>query len=216
MILLFRAALFASAVIFTYLFAETSDKLLLEVVRFVIPLDMSNAVLFNAVYLVISFAPILLFGLIFSVSVSGENIPRRRVWLTVVGILAGMAAFRIHQVWWVLRGEMSENINVWTESLSVNRIYFLENILPFVLVGTLSSPLASMFEEKASDIFMYSAIASAGTVFWLFITHKLQNLEGFTQIASGMFVSLLCGFAVAVFIIFLKFLIRKTRSAANS
>jgi len=47
MILPLRVALAVLAVIFTYFFGETLEKFLLEVIRFFVAMESSNALMFN-------------------------------------------------------------------------------------------------------------------------------------------------------------------------
>jgi high-affinity nickel permease len=94
MILVLRVLLFLLAFVFCFLLGSTSEGLLLEVVRRFVSVDPSNAVFFNAVLLAVSAAPVLLFGAIGSVSLSGEKIWNRRLWQTVAGLLGALISVR--------------------------------------------------------------------------------------------------------------------------
>lgn len=194
MILPFRIALFSLSVLFTYFFAETLEKFLLEVIRYFIVIEISNALFFNLVHITISIVPVLLFGMICSISIAGEKGLVKRMWLMLFGLMAGIILFRSYQIWWVFRGGVGEDINSWTETLSLNQLYFLEKLLPFILLGVVSSLVYSIFENESEKTLLYSLFSSLSAFIWLFITHKIQNLNGFKEIILAVFVCLICGF----------------------
>ena len=92
MILAFRISLLVLGGLFAYLFGETSEKFFLEVLRFFISLNESNALLFNAAHIAVSVIPLFLFGLIMSISTSGERDLRRRAWFLILGGVSSLAA----------------------------------------------------------------------------------------------------------------------------
>ena len=197
MILVFRITLLILAISFTYLFGGTMEKFFLEVVRAFISLEPSNALVFNGAHLAVSVSPLILLGIVLSISLGGEADLKKSLWKVVVGIVLGVTSFRVYQIWWVFRGGIGEEANSWTESMSHSQLFFLEKILPFIALGTLSSLAPAWgkslsFKEKTAN----AGFSIIFTLLWLWSTHKIQNIYGFSQTAIAVSTSLFCGLAV--------------------
>lgn len=198
MILPLRVVLFVCGILFSYFFGETLEKFIIEVVRFFIALEPDNAFLFNSIHMIILLVPLALFGLLVSISFSGELALSSRLWLVMGGIAAGIISFRIYQIWWVFRGAMGDDSDSWSESLSPEQLYFMEKLLPYIIVGIASSLVISIGEKETKKIEFYGLISAVSSFLWLFITHKIQNVSGIMQMGAAFIVTCLCGLAVAM------------------
>lgn len=166
------------------------EKFLLEVIRFFVAIDSSNAMFFNMVHLIISIIPLLAIGAIISVSLTGERDLHTRLWMIVAGMILGLTTFRIYQVWWVFRGGIGDEFSTWTESLSVEQLFFLEKALPYILMGLSSSIVPAIAEKEMKKMYMDAMSTSAGTFIWLLATRKIQNLENYLQISCALLITL--------------------------
>jgi hypothetical protein len=203
LILSFRIALFIFGIFFTYYFGETMEKFVLEVVRFFISIDSSNALAFNAAHLIVLISPLLFLAVIISLSLSDERLFRRRFLLVLGGMGIGIIAFRIVQIWWIFRGggfQMGGEINSWSESLTPAQAYFWEKVFPFILVGAASGVAPAIGESDSKNIVMCSAVSSLSAILWLFVTRKIQNLEGASQVSCALISVCACGAAAGLVI----------------
>jgi len=199
MIIPFRIALVFISVLFIYFFGETLERFILDVIRYLIPLTESNAILFNGFHSAAYLAPVLFLGFIITASLGGEPQIKRKVWSIVLGVAIGIFAYRMYQVWWVLRGGglgSGNEIESWTESLTTTQQYFLEILLPYILVGTLSGLITSLINKDYLYHHYSGAVSSSVAFLWLFATHKIQNLTGFLQYFISFVVVSGAGFAV--------------------
>ena len=174
------------------------ERFLLDVVRFFISLEPSNALLFNFVYLVLLIIPLLLYGCVISISLSGERLLRRQFFLMLAGIAVGIISYRMIQIWWVLRGGIGEETNTWSETITINQLYFIEKIFPYIIMGSSSALVVALFEKETKKIVIFSILSASSSFLWLLITHKIQNLLGIVQIITALFVSCTCGLAVGL------------------
>lgn len=197
MILPLRIALFILGIVFAYFFGETLERFLLEVVRYFVALESSNALFFNAIHLLIMLAPLLLFGLLIATALSGEPQLQSRFYVVLGGTALGLISFRIYQIWWVFRGGIGVESGSWSESLSVGQLYFLEKIAPFVILGVISASVVAITEKETKKVPLYSLVAPLCSFFWLFFTHKIQNLDSNLQIFYAILVSCISGLLIA-------------------
>ena len=196
-----RAALFAFGVLFTYFFGGTMEKFVLEVVRFFISVEPSNAIFFNLAHMAVLIVPLFLFGLILSISFADEPVLRRRLLLVITGMGFGIISYRIYQIWWILRGaglEVDESASSWTESLTVGQLYFWEKILPYLLIGVSASLVPCIAEKESKSTLLYAVITPVSAFLWLFITRKIQNLQGLPEIAIAFLSAAACGLALGM------------------
>lgn len=196
MILPLRISLFILGILFAYFFGETLEKFLLEVVRFFVSLETSNALLFNFVHLIILIIPLLLYGVVVLISLSGEESLRLRFFWVIGGMVSGLVSYRIYQVWWIFRGGVGEDISSWSETLTLNQLYFLEKVLPYMMVGIFSALVVGLGEKETEQIGVFSILSSASSFLWLLATHKIQNISGPAQIAGAFGMTCFCGFAI--------------------
>ncbi|OGR81675.1 MAG: hypothetical protein A2636_03885 [Elusimicrobia bacterium RIFCSPHIGHO2_01_FULL_64_10] len=162
-----RLALFLLAAAFTVLFGSSIESLILDVARYLVPLDFSNFLTFSAAHALASLSPLLAAGWMAAASFSGESERTRRVWTAVWGMAAGFLAWRAHRVWWVLRPEGYE-------TLQPGRIFFLENVLPCLLVGVCAGAAASL-RHSGRDRAVMAALTAACSFAWIYLMGKLAG-----------------------------------------
>lgn len=204
MILPLRISLFIFSIAFAYFFGSTLEKFLLEVVRFFTPLETSNVLFYNGAHFIIATIPLILFGFMTSISFSGEPAFKTRIWLVVWGMMIGLISFRIYQIWWIFRGGIGEEVNSWTESLTMTQLYFFEKVLPYIIIGITASLIISIREKDINKNVFYSALSAISAFLWLLITKRLQDLNSIKEIGTAFGISCLCALIVG-------FVIKKIR-----
>jgi len=154
--------------------------------------------------MLISICPLILMGLIVSISFSGEELLRNRLWSVVLGVILGLASYRGYQLWWLFGGGIGGELDSSGTSYSIGHFYFLEKVLPYLIMGIAASAIISFFEKETLNAYIFSLVSTSSAFIWLLATHKIQNVEGFVQTGSALLFCLVSGTAVTVFINFIK------------
>ena len=123
-----RIAVLLLGICFAYFFGETLERFLLEVVRFFISLEPSNAILFNLIHLLTMLAPLMVLAIFVRIALGGEASLENRFHIIFWGIVLALISYRGCQIWWVFRGGIGEESSSWTESLEPSQLFFLEKI----------------------------------------------------------------------------------------
>ncbi len=176
-----RFALIGLSIALAFVFGQTAEKCLLEVIRYFVFVDMGNALFFNAVYLVCAAVPVLVFGLIVSVSVNDDEDLKRRMWAVVWGIVLSLTAFRIYQVWWVMRGGGDADFSAWSESVTESDLFFREKVYPYIMLGLCAGIVCILRERNVVYLPVECLLSGVAAFWWLYFTGKLQNLNGMKE-----------------------------------
>ncbi len=195
MILFLRACLVSLALLFTYFFGETMEQFLLQVIRIFIAVEPSNAVTFNLIHAAILLFPLVLFGVLISIATIDDSRLRNRSQTVVGGMLLGLLAYRLFQVWWILKwGAFADDPTIRTEAFSQGQIVFLEQFAPWMILGISSALLPAIIEESSDSVF-YAALSSLCLFLWLIIAKKLPPANTYTQSLAALFMTVSTGFA---------------------
>src|SRR3989344_8838448 len=124
MILALRTLLVSLALAFTFFFGETMEEFLFQVIRLFLAVDPSNALRFNLIHAAVLLFPLLLFGIVISIASVDDPLLGRRARTLVAGMVLGLSAFRLYQVWWIFNASG-------TEMLTSLQLVFLEKAAPF-------------------------------------------------------------------------------------
>ncbi len=194
MISFLRALLVILALALTHAFGETLEQFLLQVIRIFIAVEPSNAVRFNLVHILILLSPLVLLGILVSIATVDDPALRKRAQKIVLGMLLGLLAYRIFQIWWIVKlGAMGEFDTSRTESFSAGQILFLERIAPWLILGS-ASALVPAVTEPESDSNFYAALASLCLFVWLVISNKLPPGQGFGESVTSLGITVAAGF----------------------
>ena len=176
MILHFRIALVLASLAFAYFFGVTLEKFILEVIRIFIPVDVSNAAYFNLAQVFAAVFPVFLLGAVLSLSYGADEKERADLWRGTWSVIFGITAFRLFQLWWILRGGVGEGLQTVTEEVALNHLFWMEKSVPFLVLGGVSS-LAMAVQERAVYI-KHAVYSSCFSYLWLFFTHQIPGIEG--------------------------------------
>lgn len=196
MIFALRATLISLTLVFTYFFGKTMEQFLLQVVRLFVALDSSNAVQFNLILTAILLFPLILFTVFLSIATIDDPDLRQRFQRIGLGMLLALFLFRVYQVWWLLKaGAFSGDgdLQGGVETFTSGQIYFLEQVLPYVILGAASGLIPAVQESRWDSAFF--ATLSAFSIFiWLIATHKLPPTQDFSQSLFAFFLTVFSGF----------------------
>ena len=192
MILGLRISLVSLALAFAYFFGETMEEFLFQVIRLFLAVDPSNALRWNLIHAAVLLFPLLLFGIVISIASVDDPLLGRRARTLVAGMVLGLSAFRLYQVWWIFNSAGTEMLN-WT------RLVFLEKAGPFLILGGISALLPAIKEESKDSIF-YAALASLCMFLWLVITRKLPPGQTHAEALASFLICISAGLAVGGFV----------------
>lgn len=192
MILFLRIFLVYLALVFAFFFGETTEEFLFQVIRLFVAVDPANALRFNLIHAAVLLFPLLLFGAIVSIATVDDPLLGRRGRTIVAGMILGMAAYRLYQVWWIFNSSG-------TELLTWTRMVFLEKAAPFLALGGSAALLPALREESKDSIF-YAALASVSIFLWLVITRKLPPGQTHVEALSSFLICVSAGLITGIIV----------------
>ena len=201
MILFLRCALAALTLCFAFFFGETMEQFLFQAVRMIIPIDPGNAVRFNLIHGAILLFPLMIFGVLVSIATVDDQALKKRSQGIVLGMLLGLLAYRLYQVWWILKLGVTaaEDAPNQTEAFTSGQIFFLDRVAPFLILGG-SSGLIPAVKEAASNSVFYSTLTSIFIFIWLILTHKLPPGQSHLQSMASFLVTVFTGITLGLIV----------------
>ncbi len=200
MVLPLRVILLVFAVLFTYFFGGTLEHFLLDVVRFFIAVEMSNAISYNLLHLAITTAPLLVLGVIGSVPLSSDAKILNRYWWIILGVVLSIAGYKCYQLWWLFRGGFMGDSEIIEESMSEQKLFWLQNVLPFIVIGSSASLIGALWEKKTPREFCFVLLYPIISYGWMRCTHKLQSNMGSENILIDISICFLSGLGLSLMI----------------
>lgn len=173
---------------------------MLEVIRIFVPVEPANALFFNLIYLLILLFPLFVYAGIVSISLSGEPESQQRFRLIILSIASGIIVWRSYHLWWLLRGVggAEEQVSTISETFTPAQLYFLENLLPYILLGIITSLVVSCWEKNKEKLWLISLVATLSTLSWLYVTNKLQNITSLGRGTIMLLTSCFSGLMVSI------------------
>lgn len=192
MILALRILLVSLALAFAFFFGETMEEFLFQVIRLFVAVDPANALRFNLIHAAVILFPLILFGAIVSIASVDDPLLGRRARTIVAGMILGMAACRLYQVWWIFNSSG-------TEMLTWARMVFLEKAAPFLVLGG-SAALIPAIREEAKDSVFHAALAAVSIFLWLVITRKLPPGQTHVEALSSFLICVFAGLITGIIV----------------
>ena len=182
MILALRILLVSLALAFAFFFGETAEEFLFQVIRLFLAVEPSNALRFNLIHAAVLLFPLLIFGAVVSIAAVDDPLLGRRARTLVAGMMLGLAAYRLYQVWWLFNSTGTEM-----------------PATPFLILGGCSAFLPAIREEAKDSVF-YAALAAVSIFLWLVVTRKLPPGQTHVEALASFLICMSSGLAVGVFV----------------